>query len=675
VVRKSGNRRAVRRGLVVLFLLIGFHAGAQVAVELSERSLVVGEELTLTIQLDYEETDDVVVPPIAIPGFRVVEGPSVRPVAMITSTGRSRVVEVRVGLVAEQAGRYVIESIAIEVAGQLFETPARLVEVGSRGDRFAVPFLARWVTPDVPLFVGEGRPMYLEIYNVDEYIYPSDITVTTPENAIFEEVTGLGTIEQRSIDGRTLFAIPVAVFMLTPSEPGLVTLPSARVESEGQVATAPSVEVLSVEPPTAIDSTGAVGSFVVTASTSAASIAASETAILTIRVEGEGNLHLLNLPEPQTNGLRIEDEEWDERLTPTDRGYRGYREVSFVLRPLEAGSASVSFAPFVFFDRDRGRVIRTAVPEFRFEVTSVKEPVSEGPAVTFDLMGEDAIADVEPVNWYRNPLAYGLFVPGLLFLIARRIWKRHGAAGSAVLFVAILLISAASDYLPWNEIQRGLDAYARNDRSGALLAFEEASRLAPESPGIQHNLAVLYFQQGDIGRAVYAAREALRLAPQSETIRSTQRLIEQTAAIEHTVEPPHFLHPDTLFIWLAIAVNALFVALSFVRSRHRAISAIAAILLGVGVVGLTAGLAVTATDAREQVGVVRAPLSLRRIPSQPADTWLDLAEGTAVDVISRDRGFVLVRTELGLEGWAPLASLLWPGHPSLDLLRYSSIGM
>jgi hypothetical protein len=69
------------------------------------------------------------------------------------------------------------------------------------------------------------------------------------------------------------------------------------------------------------------------------------------------------------------------------------------------------------------------------------------------------------------------------------------------------------------------------------------------------------------------------------------------------------------------------------------------------------------------------PLSLRRIPSETAESWLDLPAGTAVEPIGEESGHVLVRTDLGLEGWAPLLQILWRENPALPLLRYRTPGM
>ena len=677
MVRESRNRiaRSPSRLVVGLLLLASGVGHAQVQVELSHRALSVGEQLTYDIQIDYEEPDDVVVPEVVFPGFRLVEGPNVRPATRVSVDQRTRVVEIRLGFEAVEPGRYVLDPVLIEVAGQVFQTPVKLVEVGQRGARDQVPFLARWVVPEDPLFVGESRAVSLEIYNADEFVYPSEIAVQPPAQAIIEEVQGLGSIGQTVVDGVTLYEIPVAVFMVTPSAAGSIRMESAQVEWEGLTSTAPSVSMTVVDAPPAIAASGAVGRFSLSASVDGSTISATETVVLTVRLEGAGNLHFLQLPDITADGFRVESEERDERLTPVDIGYSGYIEDRLTLRPIGAGTGRITIDPFAHFDRSLNRVVRTRMPGFEVQITPVKEPVTdEGPEFSFELLRSGQIASVEPRNWYRDPMSYGLFVPGLLVLLVMRIWKRRGSQASLIALAAFVFVAAASGDLPWTEINRGLELYDAGDLTGAIHAFEDTSRRAPESPGIQHNLAVLYYQKGDIGRSVYAAREAVRLNPSSGRIRDTQQLIERAAGLDRSVPARHIVHPDLIFGVLAGVVNLFCVLLPFLGRpkglRRAGLLAIGQILLGVVAIALIIGLVMAASIHQDQVGVVLEELSLRRIPSHVAESWLNLGPGTAVDLITQKDGFVLVRTDLGLEGWVNMDSILWPRNPAISVLRY-----
>jgi hypothetical protein len=150
--------------------------------------------------------------------------------------------------------------------------------------------------------------------------------------------------------------------------------------------------------------------------------------------------------------------------------------------------------------------------------------------------------------------------------------------------------------------------------------------------------------------------------------------VEDTAGLGRSVPVPHIFHPDLVFLLLAVAVNLLCLLIAFVggssRIKRSGVVAIGRILLAAVVLVLVAGLAITAARRESQVGVVLGEIALRRIPSESAESWLEVASGTAVDIVARKDDFVLVRTDLGLEGWVPMGSLLWPANPAIEDLRY-----
>ena len=678
MARESRCRGAVGSArLVALLLALSVPAHAQLTTELSEQSIAVGERVSLLITIDHEEPADVDVPTLSLPGVRVVEGPTIRPVSILTTTGRDRAVEVRFVLEATDAGRYVLPPTEVRVAGQSYLTTPRLLTIGELRNRSSVPFLARWVGSDRSPFVGEAGVYALEVYNVTDYLYPSSVSLGSAQNAIFEEIQGLGSIEQYTVDGVTLYAIPVAVFMVTPSEPGTMRLPEAEivVESLRAVAAPRSIEVRELPP--AVEQSGAVGAFVYTVQLEPMTFPRAETAQLRIRVSGSGNLHFLAIPEPEFTGFVIEREEYRSSFVPAERGYQGVTERVLTLRPTGTDGHTISAPDLVYLNPDRDRVLRMSARTLTPTIVETNQPVdASGEELTIELLDRSEIASMERRIWYDDPVAYGGLVPGLLVLVASRIWKRRHV--TAVVFIAcatLLLTDAYSDRLPWTDIDRGLRSHDAGDITGAVSAFETAFRAVPDSPGVNHNLAVLYFQTGDVPRSVLAAREAIRLAPFSRRSRELLDTVEQWAGINQTVPPPHLVHPDLFFLVLAVLVNALFVGIALTRRRRRARSVIAAGLVILLVSGALAGLVVTAVGHERRLGVVLDDVTLRRIPGSNAAGWLPVQSGAAVRVLARHRDSLLVQTVLGLEGWVDLQDLLWPGLPSRSPTRYPADGL
>ena len=672
MARKPRRGRSFRpSGLVALLFALASAAHAQIATELSEQAIAVGERISFLITIDHEEAADVDVAPLSLPGVRVVEGPTIRPVSILTATGRQRAVEVRFVLEATDAGRYVLPPTEVRVAGQSYLTTPRLLTIGERRNRTSVPFLARWVGSDRSPFVGEAGVYSLEIYNVTDYLYPSSVSLGPAQNAIFEEIQGFGSIDQYTVDGVTLYAIPVAVFMVTPSEPGTMRLPEAEivVDSLRAVAAARTIEVR--ELPAAVEQSGAVGAFAYTVNLEPMTLARTETAQLRVRVSGAGNLHFLAIPQPELTGFVVEREEYRSSIVATDRGYEGVTERVLTLRPTGTEGHEIVSPDLVYLNPDRDRVLRMSARTLSPAVLDPHQPVdASGEDLTIELLDRVQIASMERRIWYDDPVSYGWLVPGLLAFVASRIWKRrHVAAVVLMAFGALVLTDAYSDRLPWADIDRGLRRHEQGDTSGAISAFERALRAAPDSPGVNHNLSALYFQAGDVPRSIFAAREAIRFAPFSARSRALLETVEHWAGIHRTVPPPHLVHPDVFFFALALLVNGLFAGIAFTRGRRRARCIIAGGLVLVLVVGALGGLVASAIVHERQLGVVLDDVTLRRIPGSGAAGWLPVESGAAVRVVARHQDSLLVQTVLGLEGWVDVQDILWPGIPSARTVR------
>ena len=244
-------------------------------------------------------------------------------------------------------------------------------------------------------------------------------------------------------------------------------------------------------------------------------------------------------------------------------------------------------------------------------------------------------------------------------------------AGVLLALVASLwLTDASGDHLPLKRIERGYARYTEGNLTMAIFEFENALRRAPESAGLLHNLAILYFKEGDTPRALYAAREAVRLAPRHPRTRTLPRAIEASVGIDRSIPPRHIVHPDLFFFILVIAINLLAIIAGLSISRVKGLVLVGKLVLLIVIVASIGGLSISQSYFTRQLGVVRSEYNMRRIPERGADGWLVLPAGKAVEVLATQSGFVLVQTALELQGWVPIEQILWPANPMIDLIRY-----
>lgn len=671
MVRKQGRRAAWRRaGLVAVLLVLAQPVLSQISTRVSDRFLLVGEQLTYVILIDHEEPSDVSVRSPVFDGLRLVDGPSIRPVQGFAGGSADRSVEVRFVFVATEPGRYVLPAVPVAVAGQSYLTPRHLLEVSTTRDRDSVPFGARWTGPSGPLLEGQSVVYALEIFNVREFLYPDTVVLGQAQRAILEEVQGLGDISRVQIDGVDLYTIPVAVFMVTATDAGSFLLPSVTIGS-GPVRVTVPAQSISVDPlPEPVVGTGAVGRFEYTVTADPPSVPVGETIVVTQRVTGTGNLHFLTVPEIEVTGFQIADRQTRSQLLPRQDGYSGQIEQVVTLRALADGPHRIQVPAFASIRPESRQIAREPDQTLTPHVTPLREPVGQtGDEQPLEPLSPDQMQSVDRRVWFDSPLSYGWFVPGLLFLIATRLWKRS----SALLLLAaagLLLTDAVPDPTLYERAGEALTLYGEGDIEGAVAVLEDTHRLVRPTASLEHNLSVLYFKLGDIPRSVYAAREAIRLAPRNEIMRELLVLIEASSDIGRSIAPRHLIHPDLFFAALAVAVNLLFVQVALTLRKRNALLLVGQLVAGILIVVSFAGLAITVSLHNEQLAVVREEYDLRRIPSDESQGWLIVNDGTAVEVVALQTDFALVRTAVGLQGWVRADQLIWSGTPEFDQIRY-----
>lgn len=662
------GRRA--RLVAAALLLVPCAATAQISavLELSDELIAAGQQLSVRIIVDHETVADVELPQIAWDRhLQLLSGPVIAPIRLPSAPDERIAIEFE--LRARIPGRVIIEPIEISVAGQTFITEPRLVEISEPRDLSRVPLGLRWSPATESMRVGQVQPVTLELVNAREYTFPDSVTVQAPAAAILEEVSGLGEIKRRVVDGVELLSIPVAGFMLTAGESGLVELPAATAIADGyEVGSLPfSIEV---EPlPDAVLDSGAVGDFEVAAHLSRDRLLAGGSTELIVEITGTGNLHYLDPPEPRSDSIRLDPTERTEELTPARGGYRGTARFVYTAGSPEGGVHTITFDRYDWFDPAANRIRSLQLPSLVLEVEAATVITRvEEPTATLALLDEAGIAEARPVDRYRDPLAYGWFAPGILFFVGAFLLRRHRGASLVLLIAAASLLSAEQ---PQDATLEEALRLASDGELGASLQLH--SRLLqddPNSPGLLHNIGVIEARRENEARAVFAFREAIRINPSLQAARVALAEVEASAELVIQASPPHRWVPDWFFFGVAGTVNLLLIVVAVMRKRSGT-RTIAIILLSILMAASLGGLLATDAGRNRGVAVTAQQISLRRIPETDADGWYLLPAGSALEVVTEQADSVLLRTATRIEGWADRDLLLiqgestpWFGRPT-----------
>ena len=192
--------------------------------------------------------------------------------------------------------------------------------------------------------------------------------------------------------------------------------------------------------------------------------------------------------------------------------------------------------------------------------------------------------------------------------------------------------------------------------SGALRAAADGFlRRAGEEPAVAahwYNLGAAYYRLGATGRAEAAWLRARRLAPRTPSVR---RALELTPAADATSarwswSPP--VTPDELLLGGGLAWMLGWIGW-VARARARERWLVLLVFAGVAIVG---GLALRAWY-RVPLAIVLDPATLRLSPHGRAPTISPVEAGSAVRLVRRGPGWVLVRAPDGREGWLPDAAV------------------
>ncbi len=667
VCQRSGKSRRIPKRLVIIALLISIgavllQAQEEIPLLIEPEDISEGENFSLTMYLPMGESEDVSISEPDFPDIvYLISGPSIRPAVVTNDDGtRSTKLEVSYRFRARSGGRRPVGSFIIRRDGGITTSYPEVIEIASANTGM-VPFDVEWRLSNDEVYVGQVVSLILEIKNISEIIaFPESIELATPSGGVFEEVKGLGVIEKNQYGDTFLYSVPVAAYFFTPGRQGRFTIPGARVSAAGITASSAAVIVEAAELPAEAVSSGAVGDYSYTVALDKSEVLLEEAVVVSMRVEGEGNLHFFQFPDPEFENLSLADEIENSSYKAAGLGYRGYREKLYVLSPKEAGRHRISVPDFVWVDLNSGRIRRGAGRDFSITVKAAAEEAEsdlEKPAVS--IFSLEQIKKVHPLSAYRKPVFYLLLLPGLLLLLI--VFIKYRLTRVSAIAAAVILLLAISIFVefPEEKIQSGISHFKAGEYENALSDFESADTILPDSPAVVYNMGVCHYMLENRARAVFLMRKAVRLNPMVTEFKTVLLDIERYFSLNDQVSPPLNLAPDMFFFLSLFAFNLLALITALSIKRRKGIFVIFSILSFFFLIASVSGLFWTLGQQDADIGIVAGtPAQLKKIPEMQAEDWISLDEGTAVSVLVDEADFFLIRTSYGIEGWIARDNLL-----------------
>lgn len=242
-------------------------------------------------------------------------------------------------------------------------------------------------------YVGEQIVATYKLYFSQDVRSP-ELIKTPSYTGFWHEDYDLGEnypIQQVQRNGKTFKVATLKKLVLIPQRSGELTLDAMSLDVPVSIPTnqrdffgrvqsriynidcSSGVKVLSVKSlPKAnkpVNFSGAVGDFEFTTRLDRDSIQANESATLSMRVSGTGNLRMINLPNIKIpNDLEAYEPKFKESINLNKLGLSGYKRVEHLLIPRNRGDYKISPESFNYFNPKLNKYITVKKPSFTLNV-------------------------------------------------------------------------------------------------------------------------------------------------------------------------------------------------------------------------------------------------------------------------------------------------------------------
>ena len=210
------------------------------------------------------------------------------------------------------------------------------------------------------------------------------------------------------------------------------------------------------------------------------------------------------------------------------------------------------------------------------------------------------------------------------------------------------------------KLRCGINYYNEGNIAEAKNCFKEASLEYLNIPEILYNLSLCAYMESKYADSVQLLMRAITLSPFDARYRELLSWIEQELSLEQSVAPPGHLHPDIPFFLFLFFTTAASIVAIINLAKKRGFYAIITVLCVV----LAVGSGVVLRDAGKvwdrEIGITKGPSSIRKIPKETAQAWIEIPEGVSLIITGESEGFYLVETGLSVLGWVKIDSFLPP---------------
>lgn len=423
-----------------------FQVSVAVESSLSETTVTAGSTVVLQLRIRTPGNRPQIEPLRGLPdGIEVVKTSSSDQRQFSLPGGTTRFVSRDYVLLAHRPGRFRIPRLAVVVGEHRYQTNPLLltVEEGSDGPSPESDdvTLRAWLNTDTA-YVGQqitfhaeatfGDRVRLQLRRAPEYVAPN------PTGFWVQELPGSPTSASRVI-GSSIYEVQTFQRALFPVSPGRQIIPPARLSYEVRrgLMNAPEtrqllsdtlhIVVLPVpsagRPP---GFTGAVGRYSVSGRLEPDRVNAGEAAVLSVTVEGIGNLKALPPPAlPPLEGVQVFPPTEDASVEVVAGRVRGRKRFEWVLIADRADTLDLPSIRYPFFDPWQRRFLTASTAPLHLDVQPASVADGSAPRPDESLRYLKMEPALPPLRWTLTPWFGVLQLAPLLGLVGLLLVRRH----------------------------------------------------------------------------------------------------------------------------------------------------------------------------------------------------------------------------------------------------------
>lgn len=440
--------------IFLFFALLGMICYSQTSFtsNVDRNKVGLNEQFTLTFTLN-DRGDQFRSPNLS--NFSIISGPSTSSSTSIINGKMTRENTYSYKLRANKKGIFTIGSASISSNSKLYSSKVISIQVlntipksnnNSPESRARKNVYLRLELSNNTPYVGEQITANFNLYFSQEIRSP-ELLETPNFNGFWHEDYDLGDtypINKVQIDGVDFKVATIKKMILIPQKSGDLTISSFDIDVPTAIPTnqrdifgrrrsrminiacsSGTKKLLVKELPKKDKPSifnGAVGEFEFTTRLDRDSIQTNESATLSMRISGTGNMRMIDLPKVDIpNNLEAYEPKFTEKIKINKIGLNGFKRVEYLLIPRNNGKYKVSSEPFSYFSPKRNKYILTKSPEYTLNVSGANTSKQDRGIMIYNkedvtFIGKD-ILYIKRDTHLRNRnegLFFGSFVFGLL---------------------------------------------------------------------------------------------------------------------------------------------------------------------------------------------------------------------------------------------------------------------